>query len=321
MNDETMNLIEERISERKHARRSFLKTAGLAAAGVAVATVLSQDSANAQRGGLDPAVLNFALNLEYLEAEYYLRAVGDSLAARGIGINGVASGANPAAGGAVTYPDTTRVTFATPLIEQYALEIADDEANHVAFLRTALGGAAVARPVIDLRNSFLGLGAAIGVAGFDPFANENFFLLGAFVFEDVGVTAYSGAAALLSNRSILTAAAGILAVEAYHAGEIRAVLAAGGFFAEVQAISDVRDSLDGGDDRDQGIGSAPPPVQNTFPASQTVNIIPTDDNSLAFTRTTTQVLNIVYGNPGPSPVSFTSPTTFFPNGLNGAIRS
>ena len=43
------------------------------------------------------------------------------------------------------------------------------------------------------------------------------------------------------------------------------------------------------------------------------NITPTDVNALAFSRTTTQVLNIVYaggasGNYG-----------FFPQGLNGAI--
>jgi len=243
-----------------------LAIGALAAAGVAG----SATPANAQ-GVTDADILNFALNLEYLEAEYYIRAV--------------------------------TVSFATPIIQQYANEIATDELNHVRFLRTVLGTNAIAAPAIDIQNSFNTLAQAAGLGNsFDPYADENSFLLGAYIFEDVGVTAYHGAAALVQNKQILTAAAGILAVEAYHASEVRVLLLSRGFGPQTQAVSNVRASLSGAQD-DQGV------VLNGV-----ANIVPTDANSLAFTRTTRQVLNIVYG------AANASSGLFFPAGANGAIR-
>ncbi|MDE3187382.1 MAG: ferritin-like domain-containing protein [Acidobacteriota bacterium] len=242
----------------------------------------------------DADVLNFALNLEYLEAEYYLRA------ATGIGLSDADAGPNA---GSVT--GGTQVAFKTPAIQQYALEIANDELAHVRFLRSALGSAAVSRPAIDLSNSFNAAAMAAGIGpSFNPFADENSFIVGAFTFEDVGVTAYHGAAGLLSNKTYLGAAAGIMATEAYHAAEIRTLLAylGGNYLTYANQISALRAAAGGGNEV----------------AVSGSTIVAADANSIAFDRTTDQVLHIVYLNGTPGEVGAGG---FFPNGLNGTIKA
>jgi hypothetical protein len=234
--------------------------------------------------------------LEYLEAEFYQRAV------YGTGLSNDDVGGNTEAG---SVSGGRQVAFQTSRIQQYATEIAADELAHVRFLRSTLGNKAVARPAIDLAQSFTTAAVAAGIVPqgqiFDPFADEKSFLLGAFIFEDVGVTAYHGAAPLIHRKEYLAAAAGILAVESYHAANIRTVLFALGLADPAQKISDLRKAASGADD-DQGI------VLNGM-----ANIVPTDANGLAFSRTTSQVLNIVYLG------GASANNGFFPQGLNGAI--
>jgi hypothetical protein len=295
-----------RSAETGADRRNFLKAAGLTGLGVvgagAVGTAVAAPASADGRSSApitDGAILNFALNLEYLEAEFYLhattgRGLADSLT------TGTQKRGGVTGGHAVPFKDKNIAAFAS--------EIADDEHDHVVFLRTALGGAAVSRPQIDLQASFTAAAQAAGLikAGqtFDPFADDASFLLGAFIFEDVGVTAYKGAAPLISNKTYLEAAAGILAVEAYHAGIVRSQLFQRGLASAADAISNARDSLDGPMDLDQGITGTKRPA----------NIVPTDSNSIAFSRTPQQVHNIAYLNPAKG----VRKGGFFPSGTNNA---
>jgi hypothetical protein len=280
------------------------RRAAMLLGGAAVASMALGRGAAAQSSVItDNDILNFALNLEYLEAQFYtLATTGQTIDQVGIGIT---SGGG-AAGGTVTVKANPMVPFATPLLQQFAQETAKDEQNHVTFLRTALAANAVAMPNIDLMNSFNALAQAAGLgATFDPFASEANFLLGAFIFEDVGVTAYHGAAGLIQSKTYLDKAAGILAVEAYHAGSIRLRIFQAGATeaAAATAIATTRATLDGTGNDDVGVG-----VSNGA-----ATIVDADSNAIAFSRSTTEVLRIVYGGGA-------SGGAFFPNGLNGTIK-
>ncbi|MBA2431236.1 MAG: ferritin-like domain-containing protein [Chthoniobacterales bacterium] len=287
------------------SRRQALRNLGLGAFGLTALGALAKNVSAATGPGQDAAVLQFALNLEYLEAEFYTYAVfWTGIETQGVAVDG--SGTP----GTVTIKPNSRVPFADPKVAQYAAEIGADERAHVKFFRTALttaGVQPVARPKIDLLNSFNTLAQAAGIgASFDPFANDINFLLGAFIFEDVGVTLFAGAARLLANKDFLDAAASVLAVEAYHAGNIRVNIFAAGSGPQglAQKVSDLRKALSGAND-DQGV----------VDGSGNANIVPADANGLAFRRTTRQGLNIVYG------AANASSGLFFPNGFNGPISS
>src|SRR3984957_10055159 len=221
-------------------RREVLRSLGLGAAGAAAFGAGGLSSSNAQAQAVtDAAILTFALNLEYLEAEFYLRAAtGAGLPAQDIGPS-----PGPVTGG-------SKVNFmGNAVVQAYANEIAQEEHKHVQFLRAALialTGSTISRPALNLSTSFATAAVAAGLGtGFSPYADPNSFLLGAYIFEDVGVTVYHGAAPLITKKAILDKAAGILAAEAYHAGIIRTSLFAGGFSSQTTAISNLRAKLDG----------------------------------------------------------------------------
>jgi len=186
--------VDPEIHERLSPRRSAIKNITSFGSKVAVAALpFALGSMFKKAYGAAPAnvveVLNFALTLEYLEAEFYN--------------TGTAKGVIPAVNAA------------------YLAGITRDENNHVTFLKNVigqLGGTAVAKPNIDLSG-----GNGSGQGPFkDAFTNYDLFLTVAQAFEDTGVRAYKGqAGALKGNQVVLTAALSIHAVEARHAAAIR----------------------------------------------------------------------------------------------------
>ena len=139
--------------------------------------------AQSTRSAVD--VLNFALTLEYLEAEFY----ETGLSSTGL----VSAGKNKS------------------IIEQ----ISKHETAHVALLTKAItdaGGTPVPKPTFDF---------TAGGTFSDVFSNETTFLEVAQALEDTGVRAYKGQAGFLKGTDTLTVALQIHSVEARHASEIR----------------------------------------------------------------------------------------------------
>jgi hypothetical protein len=158
-------------------RAAFLKKAGIGAGAVVAGGAFAGAIPGIASAGVaksDVAILNFALTLEYLEAAFYAEAV-----AKG--------------------------NF-TGKIGDFAKVVSAHENAHVAFLKGALGSAAVKSPKFDFKGTN---------------TDQAKFTATAQVLEDTGVAAYLGQAGNIKSKKILGAAGSILAVEARHAGWIR----------------------------------------------------------------------------------------------------
>lgn len=183
----------ERMDTRRTAMQQFARTGRVLAL---TALPLALGSMFKKAYGRDTAsivaVLQYALTLEYLEAEFYTK--------------GVATAPIPA-GAPLTAITTIR----------------DHENAHVALLKTVigqLGSTPVAKPTFDFS---AGNGSNNGPFK-DVFTNYPLFLAVAQTFEDTGVRAYKGQAGeLMENNDILTAALQIHSVEARHASHIRSM--------------------------------------------------------------------------------------------------
>lgn len=184
-----LDAIDHDIVERlTTSRRGLFRTAALTLGSLASAPlVLAAASQQAFGASLPKKIvdtLNFALTLEYLEAEFYQMGLSE--------------------GGLI--PGKYRRVFK---------QIGKHETAHVKFLKGALGSAAVAKPQFDF---------TAGGKYADVFSNFDTFALLSQTFEDLGVGAYKGQATnLMASNEILTAALQIHSVEARHAAEVRLV--------------------------------------------------------------------------------------------------
>jgi len=190
--------VDPEVYDRLDSRRSIFKNmAGLgqkltaAAVPLAVGAIFNKVYAQTPVGAGVNDVLNFALKLEYLESYFYNAR--------------------------------TTVTGLSSLNSAALALIATDEANHVTFLRSVLGSAAITAPATTGVFDFTAKGTFP-----TALTNAGVYLALAQSFEDTGVRAYKGAAPLvISNKTVLTAALNIHSVEARHASHIRAMRRAG----------------------------------------------------------------------------------------------
>ncbi|MBB5066036.1 ferritin-like domain-containing protein [Granulicella mallensis] len=284
-------------AERTLNRRRFM--AGLSLAGAAGSMALLGGCGNSHSNGSSTVmaagpsetdVLNFALNLEYLEATFY------SFATQGTDLP-----SNLTAGsGAITGAPSAKIAFPNQQITDIFNEIFFNEMSHVADLQSLIGSGHVARPALDLSAA-----GAVTSANIITIARQ---------FEDVGTTAYAGATALLTGTN-LAYAAQILAVEGFQAGALRLIsIQQSAPFAAADSL-DVPTSDPGAEVlATQG----PTAAGGFFATSSTATATTSVPLATAFTRSTSQVLQIVYNAAGKTGVSKGG---FFPAGLNGNIAT
>jgi len=195
-NQTVLETIDPEIADRIVARSDEISqgasisaplAAALALGSVPIALAALSKDVGAQSASDVVDVLQFALLLEYLEAEFYIKGTD-------------AAGLIPAA---------DRNIFLT---------LRGHEVTHYQTLRTlisAKGATPITKPTFD----FTAKGAVP-----NPFAAGNYavFQQLAMAFEDTGVRAYKGQAGrLINDKAILTAALTIHSVEARHASVIR----------------------------------------------------------------------------------------------------
>ncbi len=306
----TVDKINKIAADRALNRRRFLSTLGMAGAAAGAAALMSGCSTTstsnlavttAGAGQTDSLV--FLLNIQYLEATFY------SYITQGTDLPSSITGNGPAPTGA-----PAALAVAAPITQQIVdllNEIYYDEVNHVTFLRNLLGSAMVARPAINLA-AYGAITAtnAIGIAR---------------ILEDVEITAFASVLAGLSSSNA-TYSGQLFGAESFHSGALRLICIQNPSITDL-SISDGLD-VTPNDEGTAAAAAAGPNASGGFFASTGGAIASTNTSTgIAYTRTASQVLAILYGTLASSGIVITpaaagkSSGGFFPSGLNGNITT
>ena len=290
-----------------HAQPRLGRRLGLGVAALGAASLIGRQARAQSAIPTDADYLNFALNFEYLGAQYYLQAVvNQSLPLTLL----------PANSGAVTLPSGTLVPFANPAVPYYGIRLAADEQSHVQLLQLDADyfgqtqGYAIPQPALNLdtdpsTGAWSLLAQQAGLLGpgqtLDPYASDVGFMLGAYMLEDLRVSVLTGIAAQMSDYNAIYLATGLATVAAMQAGAVRGYLATVGAGVATNAIAALRASQSGTFDIGTSFNGDP------------YRFADLDDNGIAEGRTPGQALAVAYGGVG------RSAGLFFPQGVNGVF--
>ncbi|XP_038875467.1 desiccation-related protein PCC13-62-like [Benincasa hispida] len=262
----------------------------------------------------DVDLLEFPLNLEYLEAEFFLYG------SLGYGLDKVAP--NLTMGGPP--PIGAKMAKLGPFIKDIILQFAYQEVGHLRAIKDTVEG--FPRPLLDLSSASFAkvMDKAFGrplYPPFDPYANGLNFLLASYIIPYIGLTGYVGANPSLESAVAKKLVAGLLGVESGQDAVIRALLYQHatkkvepyGVTVAVftQRISDLRNKLGRAGIKDEGIVV---PKNEGAEGKITGNVLAGNQNSLSFPRTPQEILRILYGG-GNEHV----PGGFYPEGADGRI--
>ncbi|TKY53816.1 Desiccation-related protein PCC13-62 [Spatholobus suberectus] len=262
----------------------------------------------------DVDLLEFPLNLEYLEAEFFLfGSLGHGL---DVFAPNLTEGGPPPIGAKLAKLDN----FVRDVIFQFALQ----EVGHLRAIKSTVRG--FPRPLLDLSAKCFAkvMDSAIGkplLPPFDPYANEINFLLASYLIPYVGLTGYVGANPLLQNATSSKLVAGLLGVESGQDAVIRALLYKRGaslvkpYGVSVEEfterISTLRNRLGKAGLKDEGLVV---PRKEGAEGKVVGNILAGDKDSLAYPRTPQEILRIIYGGGDEH-----APGGFYPKGASGRI--
>lgn len=262
----------------------------------------------------DVDLLEFPLNLEYLEAEFFLWG------SLGYGLDKIApelTGNGPA-------PIGAKIAKLGHFVRDVVAQFAFQEVGHLRAIKNTVPG--FPRPLLNISSESFAtvINSAFGRTlepPFDPYANDINYLIASYVIPYVGLTGYVGANPNLQSPPAKKLVAGLLGVESGQDAVIRALLFERAYVkvkpyaitvAEfTDRLSNLRNKLGHAGLKDEGLV-----VKPTEGAEGRIsgNVLAGDKYSLSFGRTPEEILRIVYGSGNES-----KPGGFYPKGAEGRI--